>query len=636
LILTNERKKMSKKTLSKRISFVSLTALVSGLISIVPVSSANAVAITAVVSDTLYISTTQSISGIPSTSTTTQGMSSSVTSVGWLADSNATANSTDGGTFVNGSSIRTAVVAPGAKIGFTAVGSSTTGDGLTVIVTGGILSSLVATSSALGSGTGEVVLASTNINTAYTTVTTDAAGRDVISGIFNVSAAAGAKATIAIYSGSSIAGLTTATAGTLQGMYTLTVATTSASGVYSAADSSIAQNACLAIAGTSSNSGSNIYDTTSRCANGAAGVIYINLKDAYGAALTGSTITASATNSSLITSSTAAAAGSTANGATASYITLTASDAEQWIFAKQPVASTAGTSTISISVDGVAVATKVINWAGQVASLTVNEAVSNAVFSTSQADNTANIGSVAMGGSGIVYIPKDAAGNTVTLTSHPTVYAATGALVGATLSATTVTGYGAYSNSSTGYGYSMLVVPGNSLSGAGTYQLALTDDSGAYVLSPVIKTTVSRGSTNSFVASWDKAAYKFGDIATLTITVKDLYGNLMADGTALTGLTAGLIVSTAGFTAMGTACSDSSVVAAGVKTCKYAALNTEGTYSYSVDLNTVTAQSATLGSVPVAPSTVGVSNADVLKSIVALIASINKQIQALQKLILKR
>jgi hypothetical protein len=110
----------------------------------------------------------------------------------------------------------------------------------------------------------------------------------------------------------------------------------------------------------------------------------------------------------------------------------------------------------------------------------------------------------------------------------------------------------------------------------------------------------------------------------------------MADGTALTGLTAGLIVSTAGFTAMGTACSDSSVVAAGVKTCKYAALNTEGTYSYSVDLNTVTAQSATLGSVPVAPSTVGVSNADVLKSIVALIASINKQIQALQKLILKR
>jgi len=627
---------MSKKTLSKRISFVSLTALVSGLISIVPVSTANAVAQADLSPNTLYLSTTKSITGSASAATATQGMTTSVRSVGWLADSTATSASTDGGVFVNEGAIRTAVVAPGAAIGFSASGSATSGDGLTVTVTGGVLTSLVATSSALGSGTGEVVLSSANINSAYTTVTTSATGRDMINGIFSVTAAVGATATIAIYSGSSITGLATATAGTLRGMYKLTVATASSSGTYSAAESTITQQACLAIAGTSSNGGTNAYDTTSRCANGAAGVVYLSLKDAYGAALTGSTVTASATNSSLITSSAAAAAGSTANGATASYITLTANDAEQWIYAKQPTASTAGTSTISISVDGITVATKVINWAGQVASLTVNEAVSNAVFSTSQADNTANIGSVAMGGSGIVYIPKDAAGNTVTLTAHPTVYAATGALVGATLSATTATGYGAYSSSSTGYGYSMLVVPANALSGAGTYQLALTDDSGAYVLSPVIKTTVSRGSTNSFVASWDKAAYKFGDIATLTITVKDLYGNLMADGTALTGLTAGLIVSTAGFTPMGTACSDSSVVAAGVKTCKYAALNTEGTYSYSVDLNTVTAQSATLGSVPVAPSTVGVSNADVLKSIVALIASINKQIQALQKLILKR
>jgi len=38
----------------------------------------------------------------------------------------------------------------------------------------------------------------------------------------------------------------------------------------------------------------------------------------------------------------------------------------------------------------------------------------------------------------------------------------------------------------------------------------------------------------------------------------------------------------------------------------------------------------------VASGTTAVSNADVLKSIVSLIATINKQIQALQKLILKR
>jgi hypothetical protein len=65
---------------------------------------------------------------------------------------------------------------------------------------------------------------------------------------------------------------------------------------------------------------------------------------------------------------------------------------------------------------------------------------------------------------------------------------------------------------------------------------------------------------------------------------------------------------------------------------------TEGSYQSIVDF----ALSGTTGSVQTAAykvsttGTPGVTNADVLKSIVALIASINKQIQALQKLILKR
>ena len=108
----------------------------------------------------------------------------------------------------------------------------------------------------------------------------------------------------------------------------------------------------------------------------------------------------------------------------------------------------------------------------------------------------------------------------------------------------------------------------------------------------------------------------------------------MANGTALTGLD--LTVNTGGFTATGAACTAASTVTAGVKTCKYSALNTEGAYAFSVDVTTATAQDASIGTLPVKPSTTAVSNADVLKSIVALIASINKQIQALQKLILKR
>jgi hypothetical protein len=65
---------------------------------------------------------------------------------------------------------------------------------------------------------------------------------------------------------------------------------------------------------------------------------------------------------------------------------------------------------------------------------------------------------------------------------------------------------------------------------------------------------------------------------------------------------------------------------------------TAGTYTSIIDftgLTDVAAEKAT----PTYKLTTGgdtTTNADVLKSIVALIASINKQIQALQKLILKR
>jgi hypothetical protein len=66
---------------------------------------------------------------------------------------------------------------------------------------------------------------------------------------------------------------------------------------------------------------------------------------------------------------------------------------------------------------------------------------------------------------------------------------------------------------------------------------------------------------------------------------------------------------------------------------------TAGSYNALVDYPTlVAAESATIQTIGYKVSTGGssVTNEDVLKSIVALIASINKQIQALQKLILKR
>jgi hypothetical protein len=65
---------------------------------------------------------------------------------------------------------------------------------------------------------------------------------------------------------------------------------------------------------------------------------------------------------------------------------------------------------------------------------------------------------------------------------------------------------------------------------------------------------------------------------------------------------------------------------------------TAGSYNAVVDYAGLTAVAATKQTPGYKVTTGGdsTSNADILKSIVALIASINKQIQALQKLILKR
>jgi uncharacterized protein YkwD len=65
---------------------------------------------------------------------------------------------------------------------------------------------------------------------------------------------------------------------------------------------------------------------------------------------------------------------------------------------------------------------------------------------------------------------------------------------------------------------------------------------------------------------------------------------------------------------------------------------TAGTYNGIIDFTTLTAAAATKQTVTykVTTGSTDVAFTEVLKSVVALIASINKQIQALQKLILKR
>jgi hypothetical protein len=207
-----------------------------------------------------------------------------------------------------------------------------------------------------------------------------------------------------------------------------------------------------------------------------------------------------------------------------------------------------------------------------------------------------------------------------------------------TSSPTTLEATAILQTTSLGYGVATMEIPASSLSGAGTYMLKYVNSAGTAIKSAAINATVSAGAA-SFTASWDKASYATGDIATLTITAKDTKGQLVADGVVL-GTGALVTTNTDGLASVTSACDSGSIAAttysAGSKVCKFAVKNTAGSYAFTAVVATSASQAATTGTVKITDASGSVSNADVLKSIVALIASINKQIQALQKLILKR
>jgi hypothetical protein len=141
------------------------------------------------------------------------------------------------------------------------------------------------------------------------------------------------------------------------------------------------------------------------------------------------------------------------------------------------------------------------------------------------------------------------------------------------------------------------------------------------------------GALATWTISMDKASYQPGEIATLTVTGKDSKGNLVNSALDISTVEysfGGMTFVTAPTT------TDSFTSAAGAKTYKLSVGTTEGSFVGSFKITGSTDTAAKTVQYKVAAGTATVSNADVLKSIVALIASINKQIQALQKLILKR
>jgi hypothetical protein len=223
----------------------------------------------------------------------------------------------------------------------------------------------------------------------------------------------------------------------------------------------------------------------------------------------------------------------------------------------------------------------------------------------------------------------DAAGNSIN--QDATYYPANGFV---TDSASDVTASLAVQPSSTATGY----VDWTSGSTAGSKSLIVDYVNTNGVIAKSNAITVSTADVaNTYTAAYDKSTYRPGDIATLTITFKDSKGNLAADTTsALAGANADMIAVGGGTIS---AAPSAGATALGIKTYKILVGITDGAYNTVVNIKNPTtafssSQSAQIASFAVSSGSTSLN--DVLKGIVSLIASINKQIAALAKLVTKK
>jgi len=429
--------------------------------------------------------------------------------------------------------------------------------------------------------------------------------------------AAGRNMVISTYVGTTAALASTST--TAIETLTITVVASGVSGVVNPGSSYLqiinTASALTAISNTDATYGNIV-------AAGGAGIISYSLKDALTVNVASTTVVQATVKSGaciVATSSAFSPAGTSI---------VAASQAGQIYVAQADATNTpAATCTVEVTADGALVGTKTLVFQGPVAKLVV----------TGLARGKTSTTNTSMG-----YVTaQDSAGNSignVSITGELVTPASSdSSIVTAVASATTTVG-SALVNSGT----SPASVPatigwtcGSTSSNGVMIKLKTSNGIGGYIYSDNIVATCA-GNPANYTASLDKASYVPGDIATLTITAKDSKGVLTNDAATLSS---GSTVSVTGsnLTAVTTPLS-TDTFSGGSKTVKFTVGATGGSYNMIIDLplwNSTTYSQSALA-VPYTIKTSGVSNEEVLKSIVALIASINKQIQALQKLILKR
>ena len=406
------------------------------------------------------------------------------------------------------------------------------------------------------------------------------------------------------------------TAGTPKAAEIVVTIKTGAVGVVSPADSFVS----VVAAGTTTDPANNVDVAAARSvADGTNGRVNFLLKDANGVELGSTAVVTTTASAGCVVGSTDSASAFLSNSVSTVYGTA------DEVFVARAVTRAPATCTLTMTVNGVALGTKTITLQGKITRVEVDggqAAISNAFASNSTSESVFS------------YSAYDAAGNAATGLTISNTSTASAAFSSVTTTDTTDPVAGAYGD----------VTCSGAARGSGTFFLSFTNTAGELIKSPTY-TVNCFGNAVTYTASLDKASYVPGDIATLTITAKDASGNPANDyvylGGTLTGTGTTLAPSIAGsnMTAI-TAPTSTDLFSAGKKTYKFIVGSTEGSYQMAIDLpkfnSTTYSQSAIAVPYKIAASSATVTNADVLKSIVSLIASINKQIAALQKALLRR
>jgi hypothetical protein len=378
---------------------------------------------------------------------------------------------------------------------------------------------------------------------------------------------------------------------------TIYAGTTTKTNILSVADSYVRVQD-TSTAGTLTSSADVAGSTT--VVDGGTGYINIRAMDAYASALsTSGVLIASATNGAVVAFDGAPSVqiSSVAKTGVGGVLYVTQGTAN----ANKPVAT-----TVTISFNGTTLATKSITFTGRAASISVT-GVDIAL------SNGARTGTYD-------FVVKDTAGNQlagVTPTADTTKYTSqvTAVSVGGSSSATAV---------QTG-GWTCAATSGSSIV---RIKHVLSDLSEIYSNEFVAACGLG---VNKYTASLDKNSYVPGEIATLTISAIDINGAKVADTSTVGN---GVAISGGGMTAVAAATA-ADTFAQGIKTYKFTVGNVNGAYNMIVDLPAyVTTDAAKTVSYKIADG--AISNAEVLNGIVALIASITKQIEQLQSVLLPK